>query len=216
VTDAELRLSSPEADDRLAERLRGLGPLGVVAMLVVLAGDGLVAPLSAVLVLAWARLSRTPWREIGYVRPASWLGGAAVGVAFGGALDLLMKSVVMPLLGAPPINQAYHYRDPGGAILLRVAWTPQRSPGAARRKKRQERARKGTSAPVPGALPALGIDQPFLAVSCRFFRTRGARPPRNPPPARVPTPDVNGLSHVGAGPHEATPGCYNTSVPSPE
>jgi uncharacterized protein len=111
VTNAEARFSAREDDDRLAERLRGFGPLGIVAMLVVLAGNGLFAPLSAVLVLAWARLSRTPWREIGYVRPASWLGGAAVGVAFGGALKLLLKSVVMPLLGAPPVNQAYHYLE---------------------------------------------------------------------------------------------------------
>jgi membrane protease YdiL (CAAX protease family) len=41
-------------------------------------------PLSAILVQVWVRLSRTPWREIGYVR-------------------------LMPLLGADPINQAYHY-----------------------------------------------------------------------------------------------------------
>jgi membrane protease YdiL (CAAX protease family) len=66
-------------------------------------------PLSAVLVLLWARRSHTPWREIGYVRPASWAVDLAVGICFGGALKLLMKAVVMPLLGAEPINAAYHH-----------------------------------------------------------------------------------------------------------
>jgi Type II CAAX prenyl endopeptidase Rce1-like len=41
-----------------------------------------VVPLSAILVV-WARLSRTPWREIGHVRPKSWIRTLAVGIAFG-------------------------------------------------------------------------------------------------------------------------------------
>ena len=59
-------------DDHLAQRLRGFGPLGILAILIILAGNAVLEPLSAVLVLIWARLSRTPWREIGYVRPKSW------------------------------------------------------------------------------------------------------------------------------------------------
>jgi membrane protease YdiL (CAAX protease family) len=78
-------------------------------MLAILAGNLVVVPLSAILVLVWARRSRTPWPEIGYVRPKSWTGGLAIGIAFGIGLKLLMKAIVMPLLGAEPINQAYHY-----------------------------------------------------------------------------------------------------------
>lgn len=107
--------SSP--DDRLAARLRGFGPLGILAMVVIFAGNLLVVPLSAILVLLWARRSGTPWREIGYVRPKSWMIGLAVGVVFGGAFKLLMKSIVMPLLGADPINQAYHYLAGNTAAL---------------------------------------------------------------------------------------------------
>jgi membrane protease YdiL (CAAX protease family) len=97
------------ADDAIAARLRGFGPVGILAILVILAGNLIVAPLSAVLVLMWAHRSRTPWRDIGYVRPRSWIDDAALGIVFGAALKLLMKAVVMPLLGADPINQAYHY-----------------------------------------------------------------------------------------------------------
>jgi membrane protease YdiL (CAAX protease family) len=61
------------------------------------------------MVLVWTRLSRTPWREIGYVRPKSWAADLAIGVATGCALKLLTKAVVMPLLGADPINRAYHF-----------------------------------------------------------------------------------------------------------
>jgi membrane protease YdiL (CAAX protease family) len=62
-----------------------------------------------VLVLVWARLSRTPWREIGYVRPRSWIRSLVIGIGFGVAFKVVMKMIVMPLLGADPINQAYHY-----------------------------------------------------------------------------------------------------------
>ena len=71
------------SDDDLAARLRGFGPLGILSVLVILAGNLVLAPLSAVLVLVWARYSRTPWREIGYVRPRCWTCGLAIGVAFG-------------------------------------------------------------------------------------------------------------------------------------
>jgi len=107
----------PPADDRVAADLRGFGPLGLFAILVILAGNGIVAPLSAILVLLWTRRSHTPWREIGYVRPRSWARSLAVGVTFGIALKFLMKAVVMPLLGADPINQAYHYLAGNTAAL---------------------------------------------------------------------------------------------------
>jgi membrane protease YdiL (CAAX protease family) len=95
--------------DPIAAGLRGFGPLGILAFLVIILGNLVVVPLSAVLVLAWVRRSRTPWPEIGYVRPPSWTRSLAVGIAFGSAFKLLMKVIVMPLLGADPINQAYHY-----------------------------------------------------------------------------------------------------------
>ena len=80
-------------------------------------------PLSAMLVLVWAWRSHTPWREIGYVRPKSWLGTLAVGILFGCAFKLLMKAIVMPLLGAPAINSAYHYLVGNRAALPGVVFT---------------------------------------------------------------------------------------------
>jgi membrane protease YdiL (CAAX protease family) len=109
----------PTQGDPIAVGLRGFGPLGIVAMLVIIAGQFL-APLSAVLALIWAKLSRTPWREIGYVRPRSWLGGLVIGVTLGIAFKFLMKAIVMPLLGAEPVNQTYHYLVGNGAAALAV------------------------------------------------------------------------------------------------
>jgi len=97
---------------------RGVGPLGILAMLViVLVGNYPVAPAGALLVLLWVRWSRTPWRDIGYVRPESWPRDVAVGIAFGIAFKFLMKAVVMPLLGAPPVNPAFHYLAGNQAAL---------------------------------------------------------------------------------------------------
>lgn len=100
---------TPPAGDPFAAELRGFGPVGLLAMGVVLAGNGLFAPLSALLALAWARRSGTPWRSLGFSRPASWPRTIAAGIAFGAALKLAMKALVMPLLGADPINRAYQH-----------------------------------------------------------------------------------------------------------
>jgi membrane protease YdiL (CAAX protease family) len=96
-------------EDDFARRLRGFGPLGIVAILLILGGNFLFTPLSAILVLFWARISGTPWREIGYVRPRSWMKTIAIGILFGVALKFAMKSIVMPLLGAPPVNGPFHF-----------------------------------------------------------------------------------------------------------
>jgi membrane protease YdiL (CAAX protease family) len=96
-------------DDRFAERLRGFGPLGILAILIILAGNFLFLPLSALLVLVWAWFSGTPWAELGFVRPKSWMRSVLNGIIFGAAFKLVMKALVMPLLGAPAINQAFHF-----------------------------------------------------------------------------------------------------------
>ena len=112
----------PPPDDPVAARLRGFGPLGLLAILTIVL-TSVVKPLSALLVLLWAWRSQTPWREIGYVRPRSWIGSLAVGIVFGCALKLLMKAIVMPLLGAPVINPAYHYLVGNRAALPGVVFT---------------------------------------------------------------------------------------------
>jgi membrane protease YdiL (CAAX protease family) len=110
-------------DDRFARDLRGFGPLGILAVLVIFAGNLIVAPLTAVLVLIWVRLSRTPWREIGYVRPRSWIGGLLIGIVFGVMFKFLMKMIVMPLLGADPVNQTYHYL--AGNTIVAALFVPE-------------------------------------------------------------------------------------------
>jgi hypothetical protein len=104
-------------DDPVAAGLRGFGPLGILAILAILVGNGLFAPLSGILVLVWAWRSRTPWREIGYVRPGSWTRTVVVGIALGIAFKFLMKAIVMPLLGADPINHAFRYLAGNRAAL---------------------------------------------------------------------------------------------------
>jgi membrane protease YdiL (CAAX protease family) len=112
----EARATQP-SEDPLVASLRGFGPLGILAIVVILAGNGLFLPLSAILVLVWVHLSRTPWREIGYARPRSWLATVAFGIFFGIAFKFLMKAIVMPLLGAEPVNQAFHYLAGNRAAL---------------------------------------------------------------------------------------------------
>ena len=71
-------------------------------------------------VLLWARATRTPWRALGFVRPASWPLTIAAGIAFGVALKIVMKSLVMPLFGAEPANPAFQYLVGNTAALARL------------------------------------------------------------------------------------------------
>src|SRR6476620_7477078 len=113
---------APPVDHPVAASLRGFGPLGLLAILLIVL-TSVFKPLSGILVLVWAWRSHTPWREIGYVRPRSWLGSLAIGVVFGCAFKLFMKAIVMPLLGAPAINTAYHYLVGNRAALAGVVFT---------------------------------------------------------------------------------------------
>src|SRR5262245_33957631 len=90
-------------DDDLARHLRGFGPLGIAVMLVLFAVGPILEPLGGVLVLAWGARSRTPWRDLGLVRPRRRALTLLGGIAFGAAFKLCMKAIVMPLLGADPV-----------------------------------------------------------------------------------------------------------------
>ena len=115
--------SARDSGDRVAANLRGFGPIGILAVLVILLGGyDYGVPLGGLLVLFWARLSHTPWHEIGYVRPKHWIVTILVGIVFGAALKLLMKAIVMPLFGADPINQNYHYLAGNTAALPGAVW----------------------------------------------------------------------------------------------
>ena len=101
------RAAANPAEEKWAARLRSFGPVGILVIAVIpFAGPAFIG---ALLVLLWARISHTPLPKIGYVAPRSWprniVGGIVVGVAF----KLFMKAVVMPSLGAMPVNQTYHY-----------------------------------------------------------------------------------------------------------
>ena len=106
-----------QANTGFAARLRRFGLLSILAILIILAGNFVITPLSAVLVLIWTKISNTPWREIGFLRPRSWTKTIAIGIAFGIALKFMMKAVVMPLFGAPPINWAYHFVTGNSAAI---------------------------------------------------------------------------------------------------
>ena len=120
--------TTPPSDDRFAADLRGFGPIGILVMLVIYFSGNIfignvLLPVGAVLVFLWARRSHTPWREIGYVRPKSWIGSLIVGLVFGITFKLFMKAIVMPLLGTDPINQSYHYLVGNRNALPAAIWT---------------------------------------------------------------------------------------------
>jgi hypothetical protein len=109
--------SIPAKDNRFAAGLRGFGPWGIAAIVIILAGVMLSPLIAGVLILLWVWLSRTPWRDIGIVRPKSWAGTIVLAVLFGVAFKFLMKAVVMPYLGAPPMNPfAQELTQPAAAL----------------------------------------------------------------------------------------------------
>jgi membrane protease YdiL (CAAX protease family) len=112
------------ADDAFAKQLRGGGPLAIVATLIIIfIGNDYFVPIGALIVLLWAWRSHTAWRELGFVRPKSWALTVLGGIVFGVAFKFLMKAIVMPLLGADPVNQAYHYLAGNRAALPGAIYT---------------------------------------------------------------------------------------------
>jgi len=117
-----------QSADRFAAELRGFGPLGIFAILAILLTGNVfvskmvVLPIGTILVLLWVWRSRTPWREVGYVWPKNWIVSLMLGLVFGVAFKFLMKAFVMPLLGADPVNQAYHFLTGNRALLPQAVW----------------------------------------------------------------------------------------------
>src|ERR1051326_669497 len=111
-------------DDVFAKQLRGTGPLAIVATLVILfIGNDYFVPIGALIALLWAWRSHTPWRELGFSRPKSWVLTVFGGIVFGVAFKFLMKAIVMPFLGADPVNQAYHHLAGNRAALPAAIFT---------------------------------------------------------------------------------------------
>ena len=96
--------------NRIARALRGMGPVGIAFMLVVVVVAGLYGPrIAGPLVLLWVLIARVPWRDLGFIRPKSWALTIAIGILGGIASKLFMKSIVMPMLGAPDRNSNFDY-----------------------------------------------------------------------------------------------------------
>ncbi len=73
--------------------------------------------LLALLVLAWALWTNTPFATLGLKREADLALTVTTGFLGGALLKIVMKAVVMPLAGAPAVNQAYHYLAGNAAAL---------------------------------------------------------------------------------------------------
>ena len=63
--------------------------------------------LFSIAIVALWRATRRPWRALGLDRPR--VVPIVAGFVFGAFLKLLMKAVVMPLLGASPVNRIYSF-----------------------------------------------------------------------------------------------------------
>jgi membrane protease YdiL (CAAX protease family) len=117
-----------QTNKEFAAQLRGFGPIGILAIVVILVPGNIMLkpmwtlPIGAVWVIVWAYLSKTPWNEIGYAKPKSWLITVPGGIFFGISFKLVMKAIVMPLLGAADVNQAYHFLVGNNSVLPSAIW----------------------------------------------------------------------------------------------
>jgi uncharacterized protein len=86
--------------------LRAFSPIGIVAIMMIFMAGNLAG---AVLVLIWAGLSGTPWRDLGFVRAPHGAIDLVVAFVAGVLFKILMKALVMPLLGFGAANLTYAF-----------------------------------------------------------------------------------------------------------
>jgi membrane protease YdiL (CAAX protease family) len=72
----------------------------------------------AALVLIWASVSGTRWRDLGFARPRHGAIDLVIALVAGVLFKILMKALVMPLLGFGAVNSTYHYLSGNTAALL--------------------------------------------------------------------------------------------------
>jgi len=100
--------------------LRGFGPVGIITIIVILAAGNLAG---AALVLVWASVSSTRWRDLGFVRPPHGAIDLVIALVAGVLFKILMKALVMPLLGFGAVNSTYHYLAGNTtALLVTLLW----------------------------------------------------------------------------------------------
>lgn len=110
-------------DDGFAAPLREVGPVGLIAAVLIVLPGGITLPgfwtipISGLLVLAWSAVSRTPLSALGLAWDRRTPLLIVLAVAFGAGLKVAMKALVMPLLGADPVNHAYHVLAHDSAAL---------------------------------------------------------------------------------------------------
>ena len=101
--------------DRQRFVVRRFGPVGVITIIVILLIGNLAG---AALVLIWAVVSGTRWRDLGFVRPPHGAIDLVIALFAGVIFKILMKALVMPLLGFGAVNSTYHYLAGNTAALL--------------------------------------------------------------------------------------------------
>ena len=100
--------------------LTGFGPVGIITIIVILAAGNLAG---AALVLVWASVSSTRWRDLGFVRPPHGAIDLVIALVAGVLFKILMKALVMPLLGFGAVNSTYHYLAGNTtALLVTLLW----------------------------------------------------------------------------------------------
>ena len=107
----------------LGSRLREVGPLGIAAAILIVAANLTIAPLGAIIVLAWRWIVGVSWRDLGFRAPRSWILTLIIGFAGGILFKLLMKALVIPLLGGPDINVAYHFVEGNRPAVIQMILT---------------------------------------------------------------------------------------------
>lgn len=112
--------AAPPSDELFAARLRGFGPIGILGILLILLTGNVVVgkkmvvlPIGAVFVLLWTWRSRTPWREIGYSRPRSWIGTVYAFERLGKLLGSSVAAKTAIVLLTSALFGLDHYRVQG-------------------------------------------------------------------------------------------------------
>ena len=83
----------------------------IIVFVLIMIVSGIVPIIGVLIFFIWIWVSGLPLNQFGFTKPKSWVRTVIIGLMLGIILKLQFKAVVMPLMGAEPVNANFQFLE---------------------------------------------------------------------------------------------------------